>query len=297
MLKGQLLFVAPFFIFWPLWQKEWAGALRVLTGFVATTAVIAAPWLLRNPTAFLVVALVCGIAYLLLRFWNMRHRGVWLAGVAALAIFLAGAFLGGSFAWLQIGFLYGSEHYPYLFISSCYNIPSLLADHGWSLKDVLWSHDFGSLHVALNLQWSLRLVYLGGLALCALGVARHARRHDARALMAMAAPWLIMFALLGQMHERYLMWGAVVSAVALGVNLRLSAFHFLISLASSAMIVNVLLADKKLDPTLRAIDVLEKARPYASWIVLVCIALCLWNIFVPAHAPRAPSIDAEPVAA
>ena len=97
--------------------------------------------------------------------------------------------------------------------------------------------------------------------------------------MAMAAPWLIMFALLGQMHERYLMWGAVVSAVALGVNLRLSIFHFLISLASSTMIVHVLLADKKMDSTLRALDLLVKARPYASWIVLVCIALCLWGSF------------------
>ena len=38
-----------------------------------------------------------------------------------------------------------------------------------------------------------------------------------------------MFALLGQMHERYLMWGAVVSAVALGVNIRLSIAHFIVS--------------------------------------------------------------------
>lgn len=297
MFKGQLLFVTPFFIFWPLWQKEWTSALRVVTGLIATTALVASPWLLRNPFSCLIVALACITAYLLAQFCNIRHGGVWMAGVGAVAVILSGVFLGGSFAWLQVGFLYGSEHYPYLFISSCYNIPSLLADHGWSLKDVLWSREFGSLHVALNLQWTLRLVYLGGLALCALGVARHARQHDARALMAMAAPWLVMFALLGQMHERYLIWGAVVSAVALGVNLRLSAFHFLISLASTAMIVHVLLVDKKLDPTLRVIDVLEKARPIASWIVLVCIALCLWNIFVPAYPPSAESIDAEPVAA
>jgi glycosyl transferase family 87 len=297
MLKGQLLFVTPFFVFWPLWQREWRGALRVLAGFFATTALVTAPWLIRNQLAGLTVALICGIGYVLLRLASVRHRVVWLSAVFAIAVFLAGTFLGGSFAWLQIGFLYGSEHYPYLFISSCYNIPSLLADHGWSLKDVFWSHDFGSLHLALNLQWSLRIIYLGGLALCAWGVARHTQRHDARALMAMAAPWLIMFVLLGQMHERYLMWGAVVSALALGVNVRLSAFHFLISLASSAMIVHVLLADKKLDPTLHALDLLQKARPYASWIVLVCIALCLWNIFVPAHAPPEPAIDAEPVPA
>ena len=32
MLKGQLLFVAPLFFLWPLWQKRWINALRVLAG-------------------------------------------------------------------------------------------------------------------------------------------------------------------------------------------------------------------------------------------------------------------------
>ena len=44
-----------------------------------------------------------------------------------------------------------------------------------------------------------------------------------------------MFALLGQMHERYLVWGAVVSAVALGVSLRFNVVHFIISAMSTAM--------------------------------------------------------------
>jgi hypothetical protein len=29
MLKGQLLFVAPFFVFWPLWQRRWSSAWRL----------------------------------------------------------------------------------------------------------------------------------------------------------------------------------------------------------------------------------------------------------------------------
>jgi hypothetical protein len=86
-----------------------------------------------------------------------------------------------------------------------------------------------------------------------------------------------MFALLGQMHERYLVWGAVVSAVALGVSVRLSIIHFIISTASTAMIVHVMLVDKKLDPTLRAIDVLHSIRPYASVLVLVCVAFYFWD--------------------
>jgi len=46
------------------------------------------------------------------------------------------------------------------------------------------------------------------------------------------------------------LWGAVVSAVALGVSLRLSIIHFIISGASTAMIVHVMLIDKKLEATL-----------------------------------------------
>ena len=90
--------------------------------------------------------------------------------------------------------------------------------------------------------------------------------------------WLLMFALLGQMHERYLMWGAVISAVALGVSVRLSVIHFIISAASTLMIVHVMLIDKKLEATLPAIDLLNHIRPYASGLVLACVTVCLWNM-------------------
>src|SRR6266705_2483477 len=277
MLKGQLLFVAPFFIFWPLWQKRWIPALRVLAGFVATTALIVSPWLLRTPAAWLAVATVAGISSLFVLRRKLPHAAAWLAGIIGCAVFVIGAITGGSFAWLEVGFIYGTEHYPYLFISSCYNLPSLLAKVGWSLKDSFLSAHFGSLHLHITLQWTLRLLYLVTLALCARGLARHLRDRDPRALIAIAAPWLLMFALLGQMHERYLMWGAVVSAVALGVSVRLSIIHFIISIASTTMIVHVMLIDKKLEATLPAIDVLKHIRSYGAIVVLGCVAVYLWN--------------------
>jgi len=86
-----------------------------------------------------------------------------------------------------------------------------------------------------------------------------------------------MFALLGQMHERYLMWGAVVSAVAFAVSIRLSVLHFIISFASLTMIAHVMLIDKKLHSTLGAIELLNVLRPYASGLVLACVAACLWD--------------------
>jgi len=38
-----------------------------------------------------------------------------------------------------------------------------------------------------------------------------------------------------------------------------------------------MLVDKKLDATLRAIDVLHDIRPYASALMLVCVALYFWD--------------------
>src|SRR6201981_1197697 len=51
MFKGQLLFVAAVFLLWPLWQKRWMSALRVLAGFTATAALMVSPWLLRTSEA------------------------------------------------------------------------------------------------------------------------------------------------------------------------------------------------------------------------------------------------------
>jgi len=277
MFKGQLLFVAPFFVFWPLWQKGWLPTLRVLAGFVATTAFIVSPWLLRTPAAWSVLAAFAVITPLFVVRFKLTNQGASVAGIIGCAVFVIGAFTGGSFAWLQVGFIYGTEHYPYLFISSCYNLPSLLSQVGWSLKDPFLSAHFGSLHLHITLQWTLRLLYLVALALCARGLARHLRDRDPRALIAIAAPWLLMFALLGQMHERYLMWGAVVSAVALGVSVRVSIIHFILSAASTAMIVHVMLTDKKLEATLPTIDVLKHIRPYGSIVVLTCVAVYLWE--------------------
>ena len=277
MFKGQLLFVVPLFVLWPLCQKRWVSALHMLTGFTGTAALIVSPWLLRTTGAWIALAAVAGASLLVVLRYKLPHKEAWLAGIAGCAALVIGAFTSGSFAWLEIGFLYGTKHYPYLFISSCYNLASLLAAAGWSLQDDLLSAHVGSVHFHLTLQWALRLFFLGALALCARGAARHLRNRDPRVLIAITAPWLLMFALLGQMQERYLVWGAVVSAVALGVSVRLSIIHFIISAASTAMIVHVMLVDKKLDPTLRAIDVLHGIRPYASVLMLVCVAFYFWD--------------------
>src|SRR6059036_1258522 len=96
MLKGQLLFVAPFFVFWPLWQKRWSRALRVLAGFVATTALIVSPWLLRTPGAWIAVVAIAGISLLAPFHGRIPDRGGWIAGITGCGVFVIGALTGGS---------------------------------------------------------------------------------------------------------------------------------------------------------------------------------------------------------
>src|SRR2546430_3058804 len=81
MFKGQLLFVAPFFVLWPLWQKRWTRALRMLAGFIAAAALIVSPWLLHTPAAWLAVATVAGLSALFLLRRGLLHRSAWIAGV------------------------------------------------------------------------------------------------------------------------------------------------------------------------------------------------------------------------
>jgi hypothetical protein len=56
----------------------------------------------------------------------------------------------------------------------------------------------------------------------------------------------------------------------------LSVIHFAISIASTAMIVHVMLIDKKLEATHPAIDLLRQIRPVASIAVLACVAIYFW---------------------
>ena len=238
---------------------------------------MASPWLLDNPLGWIFFLSFTLAAWAGILPHRPPHPVACCAGIAGVSAFLAGAVSGGSFAWLQVGFLYGSEHYPLLFISSCYNLPALLSDFGWTLKDPIWTRQLAGWQIAMNLQWILRSIYLGALVVCALGAARHSRNRDPRLLVALAAPWLLMFAILGQMHERYLLWGGVVSALALGVNVRTAALNFILSAASTAMIAHVMLIDKKLHGTVAMIDLLNWIRPLASWVVLGCIGAYVWD--------------------
>src|SRR5205809_6514535 len=92
MLEGQLLFVAPCFVFWPLWQKRWTMTLRVLAGFEAASALIASPWLVRTTASWIAIAAVAGISLPVFLKYKVPHGSAWLAGIIGCAVFVIGVF-------------------------------------------------------------------------------------------------------------------------------------------------------------------------------------------------------------
>lgn len=136
-------------------------------------------------------------------------------GAMVAAVMLGGVRYGGSWSWFEIGFRFPTDNYLALFMGPTANIPAIMQESYESgISDVVWASSGGW---ELTLRVLLRGVYFLLLVPVGLMAAWHAKRGSARVLVCVAVPWVLMFAILPQMHERYLVWGAL--ATALGVAL------------------------------------------------------------------------------
>jgi hypothetical protein len=266
------VWVLPFFLLAALAASAdrwiWCGCLLALGGMFKGQLLLVAPFFILWPV------------------WLSRGRAALQVLSSLLITFVAIVFpwlIRNDFSWLQVGFIYGTEHYQQLFISSCYNLPALLARSGWSLKDTLTHLELGRVSLELTVQWALRLLYLASLGVCSWVAASCSQRKDARILLTFAAPWLLMFALLGQMHERYLLWGGAVSAVAVAISLRPTLLHLLFTGLSGTMILHVMLLDKKLSSTLPLIAFLNNQGAIGSVIFLGASGAFFWLMARPAE--------------
>ena len=152
----------------------------------------------------------------------------WCAALVAMGLWMGALLFGGSFAWLQAGFLLGTDNYQTLSAGAVYNLAAILQrTYGWALKEqVEWSGQ--------TMQVTLRWVYGALTLLIGIAAAMHARRNSPRLLMALVAQWVVMYAVLGQMHERYILYGAAFSALLVAVNFGMTLMHLLLTIISAA---------------------------------------------------------------
>jgi hypothetical protein len=301
MFKGQMLITAAVFVMWPLFQLRWRGVIEVIVGALFAAMVFALPWMLRTNSAALLVAAVLTLLVFGLAWMPRGWRMLYLTSGSAIALLAAGLWFDGSFAWWIIGFERGTQQYMSMNMGPTPNLAALLHHAGWSISDEMLSVEWPSLRVNLQLTTRQVLLWVYGisLVLCGIGVAHHDARNDRRVLIALATPWLVMFAALPQMHERYLVWAGVLTALGAAVSLGGGLMHLVVALLAALPVAHNLLnqgpgfspeVQEWADATHRFC---MRSFPDAGWATLLASMVLLYLSLAPSRTAASRAVECQ----
>jgi hypothetical protein len=269
-------------------KRRWSRKAMIWQGvFIALAAlmIFSWPWMVHPSRlgagwAFLLV----GCLAITARFLPVRSIISWFAGGITAALFLCVPIFGGSMAWYTIGIAFSTRHWKTLYWCNAFNLGAILqVRFHWRWAELIDLADYVPwLHPGhiMPMRYLMVAGYGITLVLCAIALTRHARRRDRRFLFAIVAPWVLMFALLPQMQDRYLMWGAAFSAAAAVISID----GFLLYLALTT--INVLntaenmLASLHPSPVRRQwLPIVGGFFPDLAWAVLLLAAIWLYCAF------------------
>lgn len=294
MLKGQILLTMPALAVWALLAGGIPGLVRLIAGFVLGWSLFVWPWLVRGHAGWTVVALSAlagGLFGAMGRWRGMSGShglgarlgsGLTAAMLAAgLGVFAAGVLYHGSWSWYEIGFAFPTNHYREMSMGPTSNLPAIMGQlYGWQVDSLVplpaWLVSAVPASTGMTMRQLLRGIYFVSALSAGVGLALAARRRDAAGVFyALTAVWVVAFAVLPQMHERYLIWGAVVSGLCLAVSPRAAMLHLLTLLLATVMIGHQLLnTNPQAWPIMH--HVLQQTCPHLGWVVLVVAAMWLW---------------------
>jgi hypothetical protein len=223
------------------------GKMLAVQAAVLALAAAGAWWPGLEPQARLALRLVGLLTLgLVLLAWLLPRRAwsAFLGAALAASLFLCVPLFDGSMAWYTIGIKYGTRHWKQLFRCRAANLGAILqSNYRWHFADTL---DLAGFLPLVKGPWivEVRSLMIAGytlaLFLCALGAARHYRRHDRQFLAAVLAPWVVMFAILPQMVDRYAMWPAAVAAAVAAVSFSGVLLYLALNAMAVVMMANFL---------------------------------------------------------
>ena len=206
---------------------------------------------------------------------NTTALGLLTIGV----LFAAADHFGGSWNWLRVGF--PTDRYPVLSMGTAFNLPAVLArTYGWSIADVVFTLPAPLGGEPVTMKQLLAGVFFLASALCAFAAARHHRKGDAGFLIAVATPWVLLFTLMPQMHERYLFWGGAITSLCIAAGVGPMLLHFGVTAFSGLMIFGQLLnAHPQTDPAVK--QKIAAMYPGAGWMLATFAMTLLVVMFIP----------------
>jgi hypothetical protein len=228
------------------------------------------------------------------------------AGWISAALLLCIPIFGSSKGWFDLGFAYGTHHYERMGHGQLENLPELLQQQwGWDdlmapaitlpaggtadrIAAFLAQIDPGvklvpGKPIDLPLKYFLVGLWLVVVVLCAIGAAIHDRNRSPRFLAAVAAPWIVFFAVMTQMHQRYLLWGASLSSVTAIFNPGYALLHLFLSVVSATQELESMM-NNKFDATnhgqftqLPFYQFIEQWHPGIAWAVLLTAGIFVYT--------------------
>jgi hypothetical protein len=255
---------------------------RAAWGLAAAGMALAWPWQTAGAGPMLRAAPVVLLGLLALSRWlPFRLRGGALAMAIAMLILLLMPLFNASSAWFTYGFEYGTEKFDFMVTGSgAFNVPKMLrvyCDWPQKVSDPVTLPLVG---VQVTFTTFTRIVYGICMGLCGIGAAIHDRRRDARFLASMVAPWLLCFMILTQMHGRYTIWAAGMSALLAGVGSGMALLGVMVSIVSLlGMMENQLLFARQWSPDM--LEFLRNCDPGLGWVLVLSALIYLYVAVIP----------------
>lgn len=230
-LKGQILMVAWVLPVFALFIGDWRGAIRILVGLGSGIMLVGLPWVVTrwvpdhvpasafdlferkiNWFAMLFITsqiLIAAVVPVVIR------RRVWPTAIAfafASSAWLSMVHFGGTDNWLMSGFGVGTWNYQAMYMGTTSNLAALLTTFGWEdLREQMLNVS----GIDITMRSLLLIIFFTLCLICAAAAAVRHRQRDARAVIALCLPWLLFYAIPGQIHERYLLYIAVCAPLFL----------------------------------------------------------------------------------
>jgi hypothetical protein len=212
--------------------------------------------------------------------WWMPLVALGLAG----GLFLCPILFDGSMAWYKIGFTYGAGKFQEMTIGA-ENLAAILERSlGTAGKDGVFVIDVPAifLHHVVTVQQVLGAIYGVTLVVASMAAAMHSNRRDPRLLVAAIMPWVMFFALLTRMHERYLVWAACLSAAWVAAGVGMTLVHLLISGLAFMMIAQTLvLKQPEVYPVMAGL--IKAASGGLAWMVLLAGCMVVFGAVMAAQ--------------
>jgi hypothetical protein len=248
-----------------------------------------------------------------------------LAAIVGISLLLGMRLFDASSAWWQCGFAFGSSRWHWIASSLTDNLPCLMFERfGWSQNpdDVAftlnaiadkWPAIFDRHHwwpaaaIDITSKELFNTIFTIVLLIVGAGISRIARRNDRRMLVALTTPWLVFFIFPVEIHGRYSLYPAAVSALCIGESVGMALMGLFLMLASTVMILDALLQGGNIDafgallsnryPALftpqcghTLYKIVNSTHPDLAWAIFLTGGVFLYFTFVPTAPPPAPKL-------